>query len=447
MTERMTSTESQTPNATPAPASDGRPTAAALAALIAGGLAFAVSCAVVFSPAHDPRAEYDQEEFHRVAIEQFAADWPAVDLGDYASATTPAYHLIMAAALRYVADDLSMLRLIGSLFTVGLLATLAGWIAYRRSAAAGVVFTLPLLASLYVIASAGWLLPDNAGWWTAAAAIMLALSSPVRPRTLIAFAILFVIVVLFRQVHAWVVFPMLAAAACRPPGTGDAAAGAITPRDRLRGLAGAGLAALPAVAALGAFVWLWGGLVPPRFHDFHASLSPIAPAFILALLAIYSVPFAPWLFRRGPDAAPRFGRAEILTLLAALALAAIPLSSYDVEAGRSSGLWNLLRMTPAIADRSPLLIALAGLGGVALVRWLRGLPPRDRWVMLLALLGFTLSQIATGHAWQRYSEPLLLIWIALALGRTNRLLTRPAMLGAATAAALLASVSIAKLAM
>src|SRR5947209_1613275 len=73
------------------------------------------------------RAADDQNMWHLPAIRQFARQLPHPDLHDYLSATTPLYHLLIAAADRWISPDLRVLRLFGALFTAGLLAPL--WVA------------------------------------------------------------------------------------------------------------------------------------------------------------------------------------------------------------------------------------------------------------------------------------------------------------------------------
>jgi hypothetical protein len=80
-------------------------------------------------------------------------------------------------------------------------------------------------------------------------------------------------------------------------------------------------------------------------------------------------------------------------------------------------LWNVARRLPTFADRSPLVIGLACLGGAILAAWAVVLPRRDRWLFLAAWAGFTVAQAANREAWQRYYEPFVLILFALAAAR------------------------------
>src|SRR5205085_160310 len=71
---------------------------------------------------HKGRAWYDQRYYHEATIRAFARQWPYFDFRDYWSATTPGYHLAMAAVARFITESRTGLQLAGMAFTVGLLA-------------------------------------------------------------------------------------------------------------------------------------------------------------------------------------------------------------------------------------------------------------------------------------------------------------------------------------
>jgi hypothetical protein len=102
-----------------------------------------------------------------------------------------------------------------------------------------------------------------------------------------------------------------------------------------------------------------------------------------------------------------------------LALALIPATTYDQHAGRWAGaLWDVSRKLPTIAGRtSPVFVLLTPLGALAIASLLWGMS-RERFasaaVMLTALLAFTAAQAASYQLWQRYNEPFVLMFIALA---------------------------------
>ncbi|MCC6675667.1 MAG: hypothetical protein IT436_00860 [Phycisphaerales bacterium] len=406
-------------------------------ALVLPALFLLVAIPVILSGNLSGRAAYDQLLFHEPAIRQFVREWPVFDFSDYLSATTPGYHLILAGWAKLVDPGRQALQLMASLFTVGLLASLSGACVERargRARRAGadlaaLVCCLPAAASMYILFPGIWLLPDNIGWWLMLTVLLIAL----RPWTAwspILAGLALLGLVFTRQSHLWAAGPIWAAAWLSAgklvpgPAAGSASAGA-SPVTEVRWLftaipARAGALAIavtgtiPAFLAVLAFYQLWGGLVPPRFQAQYRGLSPAAMAFFLSNLAIVSVFFggfllAPllhaWKTHRGPVLL-----AGALGLLAAV----IPPTSYDYDHGRSSGLWNIAQKLPVIAGHtSVLLLVLTPLGAVAIAGWLAAVPRRERWVYLAAVAGFIAAQAASPQLWQRYSEPMVLILVAL----------------------------------
>src|SRR4051812_20405106 len=65
--------------------------------------AFAIAgAALVLSDRITTRADYDQKLYHLRAIRQFEAQWPDLDFWHYLSATTPGFHVLMAAVSKFV---------------------------------------------------------------------------------------------------------------------------------------------------------------------------------------------------------------------------------------------------------------------------------------------------------------------------------------------------------
>lgn len=326
---------------------------------------------------------------------------------------------------------------------------------------------LPLGCSMYVFQSGAWLLPDNAGWLLALCVCLLvlrAVSPHARAREgLILLAGLVVALVVFtRQSHAWTAGVVWLggwlAATLAPASRAESRAVAhpdpfrlALMRDalftsipkRVAWAAAAAMATIPAILTLLYFVNLWDGLTPFRFQYQHQGKSPAALAMMLALVGLFSIFLAPivlpllarlWLSNprshahdesydrsnsRGASSASGLlsnGRWAILTALAIALLASlIPNTTYSIDDGRWTGLWNLVRATPSIAHHtSPLLLALALVGSVSLVAWLSAWPTwPQRLVIVVMLLGCTAAVAAGSELWPRYLEPLVLIVIAL----------------------------------
>ncbi len=171
---------------------------------------------------------------------------------------------------------------------------------------------------------------------------------------------------------------------------------------------------LPAFGVVYAFVRLWGGLSPPAFQEDAQGLNPAAPAFIMAQVGLFSLFFAGWLIGPARELVTKRRSALLVAVGAGLVIALVPATSYSVDAGRFSGLWNAARDTPLVFGRvSPLIVVLAIGGVVASAAWFLALPLRSRWIALAALIAFIAAQTASHNCWQRYHEPFILILMAV----------------------------------
>jgi hypothetical protein len=366
------------------------------------------------------RAADDQNMWHLPAIRQFARQLPRPDLRDYLSATTPLYHLLIAAADRWISPDLRVLRLLGALFTAGLLATLGAAVARRAPAWLAIALCLPMVASLYVFGSGAWLLPDNAGWWGVLALMLLAFRHRVDAWTYLGGAVLLLLLVLVRQSHAWAAAPLWVAA-WMGSDTGEPPARPAAPAARLAWIV---VATVPAAAVVLYFFHLWHGPVPPSIQFFHdpsravgKSWNPAVPATVLGVVGVLGIFFLG--FARGV----RTRRAVMFTLAGAaigLILGVLPVSTYSHEAGRESGIWNLVPHAPIVGQRSLAIVALSVLGGALLGWWSAALDWRDRVIFLVAWAAFIAAQTVNTTAWQRYYEPFVLMMLALTAVRLER---------------------------
>ena len=78
---------------------------------------------------------YDHDRFHLPLVRTFAEEWPAVDLSDYPSATGPGFHLALATLAQAFGAAETTLQFLGSLFAIGLAATVAWRFARWRGSA------------------------------------------------------------------------------------------------------------------------------------------------------------------------------------------------------------------------------------------------------------------------------------------------------------------------
>lgn len=384
-------------------------------AMVAAGAVMAMALPQILSGSLRGRPAMDQLNFHEPTARIFAHDWPNFDLGSYLSATTPLYHLIIAAVCRFVSDQRWVLQGAGMVFSVALAGLLAWACARRARAGLALACVAAAFASHYTFFPAVWLLPDNLGWLLVLGVLLLALRERVDHWTYAGGGLLLVLLVLTRQVHLWAAGPLVMAAWLGGPG------GPCGPARRLGRASMMLLACVPALAAVGAFAQLWHGLTPPLFqHEYRAGagvfsrLNPAAPAYVLAQVGLYGAFFLPVLF--APLARVwRDRRAALLAaVVIALLLAVGPATTRDQGVGRWQGLWDWSGKLPVIAGHTSVLIAgLAMLGGVVLVGCCERVGRRNAMLLLVALGGFMAAQAAVFQLWQRYHVPLILMLLAL----------------------------------
>lgn len=411
-------------------------------ALVAGVLVVlmvATAWPVIFAQVQRGRMALDQLNYHERTVRAFLDAWPAPDLTNYWSATTPGYHLVIAGAAKLVGDSRTTLQLIASLFTVGLLGVLGWALGSRAPPLHAIALGLPVVFSLYVWPAGVWLLPDNAGWLLVLGVVLLALRAKFGLGCLLAAGVLLAALVLVRQIHLWAAAALWMGAWLGAGGDPDPLGGhhdrsctgelrwLLTPsRERIVRTGLMVLATLPAFLIVAHFARTWGGLTPPLFQGefqseaVHTGGNPAAPAFILALIGFISLFFAGYL----ADPLCRLLRTKVLLILiaalAGTAVALIPATTYDQSAGRWTGIWNVAAKLPSFADRSLLILAGSVLGAVAATAWCAALRPRDRWVFVATWAAFIAAQTASFQIWQRYSEPMVLLMLAIAATRIEQ---------------------------
>ncbi|MEM7756160.1 MAG: hypothetical protein AAF297_11055 [Planctomycetota bacterium] len=405
------------------------------AAVPMAGLA-AAALPVILTGSMVGRGAFDQLNYHEPMIRRFAEAWPAVDLSNYLSATTPLYHLVLAglaAALPGPADAASMivLRLVGLLFALAAVGGLGWMVARGAGRLVGCLAGLALGAGLYFFASAAWLLPDDAAW----ALVLLVLGLCLRPkvgwRGLLAAGLVVLVLVNIRQSHVWTAAIVWTAAwlsAVRWEADADSELWEdvrpllLNPVGSL-GRVGIGvLATAPAFVAIGLWYREWGGFVPPVYHSYMQGANPaVVPLMVLQIAIIGGALVGFWGPRLVDDwrAAERPRRtALVLGFVAAtligLVIAVVPETTWDKDAGRWSGYWNLTQKLPDLAGRTNLaFVVLCPLGMIALLGLLRAADRRTRWVLFGALVAATAALSINQNAWQRYQEPLLVILMML----------------------------------
>lgn len=430
------------------------------------------------------RAKFDQDVFHLKVITQFAQELPTPGLRDYLSATTPGYHLVLAAVQRVFGASEVVLRLAGAVCTAGLVGVLV-WVGARGGGGRrgegwwwAVAPALPVLCSSYVVQSGMYLLPDNAAWLMVALVMVLSLKlakidaggeaelgvriGRVRGLVMLSACVLAGLV-LTRQIHVWaaaVVWVGAMVAQARLKGSDEQHAtrvgqtledaGAFVRTLTSRWVVLAVLATMPAFAVVGGFVLVWGGLTPPKFRASTnpdavsgavdattvTGISPATAVLVLALVGLFGLFFAGYWVSSGLSlgrSAARRGEALMGTIksgvvggVAAGVLSAIPTTTW-LSPSRKGALWEITRKFEGdatlagirlprlvIADHVNLVMwLLAVVGGAVLGMCWRAADVRGRWVLGAGLIAFTAANCAQALSWQRYLEPMVLLWWVL----------------------------------
>jgi hypothetical protein len=372
----------------------------------------------------------DAIKYHIPVIREMAEEWPAVDIVNYRSATSPGYHLAMAGAMKAGASEtgLRWINLLAGCAFVGVVGAFAGCIAGWRTAA---LLGLPLVVSPYVLSSSCWITTDNAALAFVAVAVGCAAFGGGTARASVVGGIGATLAVAVRQLHIWPIAPL---ALSMKAGSGllgsipvvrDVCAGlglVDEPRtmDWKRFIVGS-LAVLAPLALLAFFVWKWQGLMPPMYREKHASgMSWSMPAFSLSLAAIFG----------GAMLARAWGGVRTLrvrdpfvwgAIVAGLIVALAPATAWNSDAGRMHGwLWEIAKRAPSVADRSLLFVVLAPIGALALLSMWRAasLNGRKRAATILLFAGvcWCAAQMMNAQAWHRYAEPPVLagiVWLAV----------------------------------
>ena len=403
-------------------------------------LVFAAICVVgVFrSDDRDITSEaFDQNHHHLPVVRAFASDFPRVDLSDYASATAPAWHLVLAGVQAAGASDtgLRLMAVLAGAALIGLCVSVSGrW----TGPATATALALPLALSPYALSGSIWITTDVPATLCIAGAIGASLLGATASAGLASW-----LAVGIRQSSVWVTAPvalLIARTAVLPHGR---------LRDRVQAV---GVAVLPALITLGVLVWLWGGLTPPSYRSLHdRGMNLAGPALFLSLCCCWGLPLGwgalPELLRT-----PKLLRLAGLGAVAALMLAVIPETAYSTTQGRWGGpLWSLVQAAPSFNGRSLVFILLAPLGVIAVLalhhRAVRCGNRFESLALLLSLLGLMAANAANTQAWERYCDlPLLVLlpWMA-ALGASGPGVEDRAMairLGAVVVAGVQAALSV-----
>ena len=330
----------------------------------------------------------DEARFHLPTIERYAAELPAPDLREHGAAMGPLYHLALAFPARLGAN-LELLRL---LTLIG--ATLGVLVAFEATGSrVGQAAVAAMALSPYYVGAAVRLSTDD----VALAFVVAVLVALDRGRFALA-AALAVLAVWTRQIHVWLVVPLLASA---------------WPDWRRM------LAALAPVGAVLVLVAIWGGLVPPGFQGHVAALNLDVLVVVLAVAGLYAIFFGASLLRAVRDLRPRVLDFVVMGLASAVLLAVHPVA-YATDPGRWGGaVLSLAGRFPDVLQTDLLLWGLVPLGTVAIVVSVRTALLQGRSAWAFAIPAFVVCNLVSDRAYQKYYEPFLLVAMGVALGRRD----------------------------
>jgi len=388
------------------------PRNAFLAVLGAAVLTLIAPLALIASGHNAGRAASDSIVYHERFIRSLAEDWPRFDLSDPLTATTPGYHIALATLDTIGLGSITILRLGSAAIGVALAIVLASWIARRARPLDAVLLAAPLGASIYVIGPSAWLLPDNLAWLGVLLVLIACVREPRSWRPIALASAALAGLVFTRQIHLWAAAPVWIAAWMGVARTEPMLFDRVPARLTRGGVAL--LLTLPAFAIVAWFVHLWQGPTPPRFQQDIGGVNPATPAFILLQVPILMIGFGPWLFPAFIRALRDHPRTILLSAGIGLALALLPITTENPDAGRYSGWWMLAGKAPVLFGRTGVVfVVLAPLGAMLLCGALLGVTRRTGWVLLGSLVAFAVAQSATINSWQRYHEPFLIILLAM----------------------------------
>lgn len=414
------------------------------AALLAGTLHGVLALVGVFAGLEGTYAHSDQVAYHAPTIAKMASEMPTPVITDYQSATAPGFHLVMSALGALGAGEMT-LRVLNVLFGAALVVFATALVASRAGGIAGVAFGAALALSPYTLNPSIWLATDNlaALFVLAAFAAAMPLAAGRAPRAVVAGAaasILAVAAVAVRQIMAY--------AAAFPGAAIVARACAERRLPRAGALLAAGVAVVPALALVAFLAWLWGGLVPPSFQQYHGSGgNPATPVYALALVGIWG--FAAFLGIPGFLRELFTPRIALIALLAGAACCIVP-SNYVVHVRFGGVLWTIASKFPSVMERSLFLVPLAAVGAAAIGAYLRlwsqAHDTAARGIgayALFALLGSVAAQTANSQCFERYLQAPVLVFTAIAAtalaGRNYRAMP---LVAAAALAAVLSAMNI-----
>lgn len=371
----------------------------------------------------------DETDFYVPVIRDMAARWPRIDLErDTYVEKPPGYPWLMATVAQVTGMDLGRLRGFHMLLSACVPGLLYLWLRRVLPALSAALLLAPLVFSSFLIKSSVYLGTDNPALLCTTLALMLLVQERASGWGMAIVMVGATAAASFRQDSLWLAAPIVVRLALAGPLADWRVAEGVAAMSRVQRVLLVGAVLLP-VALVGRMVAEWGGLVPQAHvrtvDEPGASLMPVV--YMLSVAALFGWP---WIIaRHGLGGAWRRARERpaLAVGLAGVGLALVTNSQYGRELGHWGGyLWSLAAGLPSFGGRSPVFLALAPLGALALGvvgAELARARPAAALVLVSALGCWAAACCFNSLVFHRYYEVPLLVFLLLATG----LLPRPAL--------------------
>lgn len=338
----------------------------------------------------------DEGWYHYPTILKFADELPTPYLKDYNSATTPLFHLIVAALSKILGTDIKNLRLVNFFITyfsvLFLFIILIG--KFKLNLLHSLLFSLLFAFSPYYFREAFVILTDNLPilWLLCFFYFYFSYKTGKKPKQLLLSLFFVMLLCLTRQTYLFV---------CLAVGI-DTLPGKMPVLGKIKILLLVFIAALPTV-----FLFLiWKGLTPPAFQEYHTRnslLNTKAVLYGMSVLGFYSL-FIPGinLFRSLFEQKKQ----SILIGIAVLIWIIIYFFPLIKQKGDFGYLWYVADPLPSLGGTSILFWVLVPLGAISLLCiWNK----EGVSFFLLFLLCLFLSETPNNLIFQRYYDSSVLL--------------------------------------
>jgi hypothetical protein len=343
----------------------------------------------------------DQRFFHLPSVMYLREKAPNIDIVNMPTATGPLYHLLVAAVSGPLHLGAVGTQIVGSFFAAAL-AALAVWHTRTVPHAYGrVLAAAPLLLSPYFWESSLWMLTDDAAILFALAAL-ITLMSGMTTRNQLTTGLLVAGAIATRQNFVWLLAPACATylyeLRFHPVPVRAAAIARVS---------------APGAITLAVLVSLWKGLTPTLGKGNAATQSLTSVSFAFAVAAIFAIPILlatltkPHVRGRIPvDVRGRIPVAVTVGMAAAMPAVIFTSSATTKpdDSRRGGVIWSAVSVFPDVANRSPLLAALAFVGGFASTILYFMLTRRIAILLATSLMSVAIVTSAGAQLYQKYVE-------------------------------------------